>query len=87
MFRKLWLSVVLALVGLVALGTGCKSDEDKFCEAMRKLESSYSDEECKGDLEDIKRSCTNADEVISCAAAAETEDAMRDCQKKCKEKE
>lgn len=86
MFKRLVTVAAFALVGLGLLGTGCKSDEDKFCEAMKKLESGYTDEECKGDLEDIKQGCSNADEVISCAAAAETEQAMEACEQKCKEK-
>ena len=87
MFKKLLTMVAFALVGLSLLGTACKKDEDKFCESIRKFEKSYSDEECKKDIEGIKGDCSNADEVISCVAGADGESAAEACMGKCKEKQ
>ena len=86
MFKKLLTMVAFALVSLSLLGTGCKKDEEKFCEAIRNFEKDYSDEECKKDVDGIKEDCSNADEVISCVAGTTTENAAEACMEKCKDK-
>jgi hypothetical protein len=84
------LTIVIALLGLALLAsTGCKNKEEKVCEHLKGFvdNGNYSAEECKGDLADYKKNCSNPDDIFDCFLAAGKEDDLDKCEEKCKQKQ
>ena len=77
--------VVLAVA--LALG-GCKkgTSDDDLCAHLGKFvdNGTYSKEECKKDLEGMKKDCKSWDAFVECAMSKNTEDALNECEAKCK---
>jgi hypothetical protein len=86
--RKMTRILVLVAFSASILGAaGCKSDEDKFCDHMRKVYGDKMDD-CETDaLAEIKKDCTNPEAVFACALKVEDKKAVKKCFREiCEEK-
>lgn len=82
---RVFLVMLFALSALSV--SGCKSDEDKFCDHMRELYGDKMDDCEKDALPEVKAKCENADEVFKCAVGASDKKAADKCYKEtCKKK-
>jgi|MudIll2142460700_1097286.scaffolds.fasta_scaffold898344_2 polyhydroxyalkanoate synthesis regulator phasin len=84
----LFVAIVLAFA--FALGTGCKSKEEKVCNHLINTikidEGKYSADECKKDVDKLKEKCKNPDVVFDCTLEAKNEEDVGKCWDKCEKK-
>ncbi|MFO0550041.1 MAG: hypothetical protein U0271_16720 [Polyangiaceae bacterium] len=81
--RKLAALTVFGFTAFMMLS--CKPKDEKACEKLQKFvdNGKYSMEECKKDMEKVKKDCKNADAVFECLASKEKESDLKECEKKC----